>query len=500
MAPKVQYDCLFCDATYSIKNSFTNHVNKKHKKEQVLRSEEAKNQAKILRALSTETEVLKEVAEKIDIAEQLDEEEDIMKEAAKVLEAEISVMDDRLPAALPLLQQVSDELEPEVNTSLPKKKVEPPTKWMAKTWSGLGNLLDTIELPPSPKKRVAIKDSCGKCEEKDEQVATMEKRIALIVEDKLKIQSRLMDTKVLMKREAQEKDEELERRKQVIALQKREIIKLKEELQSLKGGKKKRTEDTIEVVIEQEVFKCDKCDFTTTRKVTLKAHKEVKHMGLVRNCDLCGLKCKSIEDLMKHRGVVHKLKTYKCDGCDFTTWSMKEAEKHKMSHNDEIVEESLNCTKCVFAAISADDLNSHIRRSHPGVLQSKRPCRFWKEGKCTKGEDCRFSHRGPQSPVPTSAPLGRSYGPSRCRNGVGCRFLARGICNSSHPGEERSRGKPDHEHRQHPQEVQQERRKCWFQNDCKRRQCSFIHDTSADFGSRRKAVPNVWVKNTKYNY
>ena len=106
MAPKVQYDCLFCDATYSIKNSFTNHVKKKHKKEQVLRSEEAKSQAKILLALSKETELLQEVAEKIDIAEQLGEEEDVLEEAARVLEAELSVMDGRLPAALPHLQQL----------------------------------------------------------------------------------------------------------------------------------------------------------------------------------------------------------------------------------------------------------------------------------------------------------------------------------------------------------------------------------------------------------
>ena len=500
MAPKVQYACLFCDATYSIKNSFTNHVNKKHKKEQVLRSEEAKSQAKILLALSKETEVLQEVAEKIDIEEQLGDEEDILEEAAKVLEADVSVMDGRLPAAWPHLQQVSDEIEPEMNTRAPKKKVEPPTKWMAKTWSGLGSLLDTVELPPSPTKRVATNEPCGKCEDKNKQVATIEKRIALIVEDKLKIQSRLMDTKVKMKNDAEEKDGELERRKQLIAHQKREIIKLKEEVQALKGGKKKRVEDTIEVVIEQQVLKCDKCDFTSTRKVTLKAHKEVKHMGLVRSCDLCGTRCKSIEDLMQHREVVHKLKVYKCSFCDFTTWSKKEGEEHMKTHNEVIVKETFDCNKCMFAAINADELNNHIIRSHPGVLQSKRPCRFWKEGKCTKGEDCRFSHRGPQSPGPTSAPLAPSApsGPSRCRNGAGCRFLARGMCNFSHSGEEISQGKPDHERRPHPQER---RRECWYPTNCRRQQCSFIHDTSAVFGSRSKTtVPNVWVKSAKYNY
>ena len=56
-------------------------------------------------------------------------------------------------------------------------------------------------------------DSCGKCEGKNEQVATLEKQIVIIVEDKLKIQSRLIDTKMMMKRDDEEKDGELERRK-----------------------------------------------------------------------------------------------------------------------------------------------------------------------------------------------------------------------------------------------------------------------------------------------
>ena len=507
MAPKVQYDCLFCDASYSIKGSFTNHVNKKHKKEQVLRTEEARNQAKMLKLLSKEPEVLLEVAEKIDIEDQLgDGQEDILEEAAKVLEANLSVMDNEIaPAALPLLHQVSDELEPEVATSAPKKKVEPPTKWMAKTWSGLGNLLDyaaTVDSPTPLAKKVATDEPCGRCEGKDKQVATLEKRIGMIVEDKLKIQGRLMDTKVKMKNDAEEKDGELERRKDLIADQKREIIKLKEEIKNLKGGNKKKEEDKSVVMIEKEVFKCEQCDFTSTKKITMKAHKEVKHVGLARTCDLCGKKFKSIEDLMHHLDVVHKQRIFKCSECEYTTRSRCEGNEHMKTHNSEATDsERFDCNKCEYAAVNAEDLNAHIIRTHPGTLQSKRPCRFWKQGKCTKGEDCRFSHRGPQPSGPTSAPLGRPHGPSRCRNGEGCRFLARGMCNFSHSEEERSRGKSDHEQRQHPQEVQQDNRKCWYPSNCRRQRCSFVHDTSAGFGSQRKAaVPNVWVNNAKYKY
>ena len=45
----------------------------------------------------------------------------------------------------------------------------------------------------------------------------------------------------------------------------------------MKGGKKKRLEEIIEVDLEQEVFKCEQCDYTSTRKVPLEAHKRVKH-------------------------------------------------------------------------------------------------------------------------------------------------------------------------------------------------------------------------------
>ena len=120
------------------------------------------------------------------------------------------------------------------------------------------------------------------------------------------------------------------------------------------------------------------------------------------------------------------------------------------THNEVRFDEKADCNKCEFAAINADELNAHIIRSHPGVLQSKRPCRFWKEDKCTKGEDCRFSHwGGHQSSGPTSAPWGRS--PSKCRNGAGCRFLVMSSCTFSHSEEERSQGKPDHERRPHQQ-------------------------------------------------
>ena len=151
----------------------------------------------------------------------------------------------------------------------------------------------------------------------------------------------------------------------------------------------------------------------------------------------------------------------------------------------------MSCKKCDYEASNEEDLRAHVIRSHPGVIQSKRPCRYWKEGRCNKGESCRFSHRGPQGSGSTSAPSGAP----RCRNGADCRFLARGNCHFSHKKEENSQGKQDQSRQQ------QESRKCWYQEDCRRRQCSFVHEKAGNFGHQMKnAAPNVLKMNTKYNY
>jgi hypothetical protein len=246
-----------------------------------------------------------------------------------------------------------------------------------------------------------------------------------------------------------------------------------------------------DVIVESELFKCGHCDFTTTRKISLKAHTEIVHVGVLRTCGKCGKKCRSVEEMNEHYEKEHKVKFWECDECDFTTRCISEGEKHVLTHRKRNVEKKAECTKCDYQAVNDDDLKAHIIRSHPGVLQSKRPCRFWKEGRCNKGENCRFSHRGPQTTGSTSAPLSRSA----CRNGAGCRFLVRGACHFSHS--------EDRQGRQDPVNVggKQESRRCWYPTNCRRQVCMFVHDNVSDFGVQRKAtVPNVWNSNMKFKY
>ena len=189
-----------------------------------------------------------------------------------------------------------------------------------------------------------------------------------------------------------------------------------------------------------------------------------------------------------HYENAHKVKFWECEKCDFTTRCVSEGKKHVQKHEKEKVEERAECSKCDYQAVNEDDLRAHIVRSHPGALQSKRPCRFWKEGRCNKGENCRFSHRGTQHTGPTSAPSN----PNACRNGAGCRFLARGSCHFFHSEKDRQ----GHQERAN-QGGRQESRKCWYPTNCRRQSCSFVHDNVSDFGGQRNTRgPNV--RNSKY--
>ena len=255
---------------------------------------------------------------------------------------------------------------------------------------------------------------------------------------------------------------------------------------------------------EAESVKCEVCPQRFENDLDMNFHLVHVHESKCRDCGQRFLEDAQMKTHMKVKHGRESVKYtdifYHCKNeCGEKFMSAKEMKYHSDSCTYE--DTRAGCTRCEYVAASPDDLKAHIMRSHPGVLQSKRPCRYWKEGKCTKGEDCRFSHRGPQSSGPTSAPLGRSEGRSRCRNGAGCRFLARGSCNFSHSGEEQSQGKSDQERQHHPQGVQQDSRKCWYPTDCRRQRCSFVHDTMADFGNERKAaVPNVWKSNMKFKY
>ena len=445
-----KFACTLCPLTYQSKRALTSHGSKKHPE-----PEKVKLVHDLINLDTRELEALLEDEEEyMDAVETLEEQEGIVNYELESLDGSLINFweDNRFKSdfARTLEMENFGAVEEQLKDAQTRRKLTAAEKTIACLRSELNEYKK--KLVASEKRNEISKADCKVCE--DEAKSKAEKARA----DKAKADKAKAD--------------------------KAKANKAKAEAESVKCEVcPQRFENDLDMnfhLIHVHESKCRDCGKRFYQEALLRTHMKTKHG---RESE------RIVDDIFYH-----------CKNeCGEKFRSSKEMKYHSDSCTFKDTREG--CTRCEYLAVNSDDLKAHIIRSHPGALQSKRPCRFWKEGKCTKGEDCRFSHRGPQSAGPTSAPLGRSEGRSRCRNGAGCRFLARGSCNFSHTGEEQSQGKPDHQRRAHPQGVQQESRKCWYPNDCRRQRCSFVHDTSADFGNQRKAaVPNVWNNNMKYKY
>ena len=84
--------------------------------------------------------------------------------------------------------------------------------------------------------------------------------------------------------------------------------------------KKIETSEDSEKKVENEVFKCDKCTFSTISKKGLKTHQKRKHTInqeiLTIACERCESKFGNVKDLQSHLKF-HTSAKYLCDECDF---------------------------------------------------------------------------------------------------------------------------------------------------------------------------------------
>ena len=288
------------------------------------------------------------------------------------------------------------------------------------------------------------------------------------------------------------------------------------------------------------INKCDKCPYKTTDSNKLKTHLE-KHTAKFRcetcneefftrqklnehikthhnknttqstenvnTCRHCNKKFENHASLMQHIKSKHELLTlpvghpdrarqqncevFECPHCPAKCKTRTDLNLHMITHNKDIV-----CQQCDEMFQTKSDLNHHMRTNHDGFKKVRKMCRYFLQGRCTKGIQCQFDHsqRGTNqrqyNQTNHNNQHNQQYNQSQtnqtkftpqCKRGQMCPFLDQGKCNFFHPGVGV----------QCPRNVKQSQNTtilCHFQERCRNQDsCEFTHE---DFGMRREFLEN----------
>ena len=147
--------------------------------------------------------------------------------------------------------------------------------------------------------------------------------------------------------------------------------------------------------------------------------------------------CLSVNNVIKHFGKKRKL------------------EEHNEKVHKKVIK-NLVCSRCEEIFDNQYELKGHIRQCTSNIKSDseERICYFFQNGRCRKGDACRFRH----SEAVKSRP---------CRYGVNCRFFDRGVCKFDHSMDK---------------ERFNNSRWCRYQEDCFRvPNCQFLHAYEQDF-------------------
>ena len=140
-------------------------------------------------------------------------------------------------------------------------------------------------------------------------------------------------------------------------------------------------DDVIEFYLNQKINRASRtCPSAqaSTNKDTV--NQGTKKAPLPFKCNLCNFKAKSQTDINLHKEAQHAVNTVKC------------------------------CEMCGFRYETDIQLQKHIKVAHS---KEKRPCRYWDNGACFNGNECRFSHKTKQSQNPNQKPC---FYQDYCRN------------------------------------------------------------------------------------
>jgi hypothetical protein len=118
-------------------------------------------------------------------------------------------------------------------------------------------------------------------------------------------------------------------------------------------------------------FKCNFCDYETSKNGVLKKHIESVHEGIKPfKCKLCDYKSALKGNLKTHiRSVHERIKPFKCNICDYRTDEQPKLTLHTNTVHDGI--KPFKCHICEYESAQKGNLKKHIETVHYGLKPFK---------------------------------------------------------------------------------------------------------------------------------
>ena len=170
-------------------------------------------------------------------------------------------------------------------------------------------------------------------------------------------------------------------------------------------------------VHENVKFNCYKCKFEGNSKISLKAHMKNVHTvatfdctvggcgrkfarkaNLARhrhvNCEKCEFETSYKETLKAHINTIHEVKPLlKCDECDYMSQYSNLIKRHRESVHEK---KRWNCTQCEYTSSSSDTTKRHTKIRHEGFVYLSRLRFFFNMAIFFKHP---FKSKPPRSPI-----------------------------------------------------------------------------------------------------